>query len=101
MSRIRRTDLTAVEPEEAFTCAGVRYAATAYRPGGVTGPAAGGIEFPPGWTKRPPLPAHVPASNQMRVYVPYGQQWYGYFMRRLAQRPANVRFFLRSLITTT
>ena len=35
----------------------------------------------------------------MRIYVPYGQQWYGYFMRRLAERPANVRFFLRSLIT--
>jgi proline dehydrogenase len=41
------------------------------------------------------------ASNQMRIYVPYGQQWYGYFMRRLAERPANVRFFLRSLITRT
>ena len=66
MSRTHRTDLTAVEPEEAVTCAGVRYAATAYRPGGVTGPAAGCIEFPPGWTKCPPLPAHVPA-------VPGGQ----------------------------
>jgi hypothetical protein len=36
MSRTHRTDLTAVEPEEAVTCAGVRYAATAYRPGGVS-----------------------------------------------------------------
>ena len=37
------------------------------------------------------------AGNRMRVYVPYGQQWYGYFMRRLAERPANMRFFLRAL----
>ncbi len=35
----------------------------------------------------------------MRVYVPYGGQWYGYFMRRLAERPSNLRFFLRSLAT--
>ena len=34
---------------------------------------------------------------QMRVYVPYGEQWYGYLMRRLAERPANLGFFLRSL----
>jgi proline dehydrogenase len=34
----------------------------------------------------------------MRVYVPYGTQWYGYLMRRLAERPANVTFFLRSLV---
>ena len=33
----------------------------------------------------------------MRVYVPYGDQWYGYLMRRLAERPANVSFFLRAL----
>jgi proline dehydrogenase len=33
----------------------------------------------------------------MRVYVPYGTQWYGYLMRRLAERPANVGFFLRAL----
>jgi proline dehydrogenase len=35
----------------------------------------------------------------MRVYLPYGEQWYGYFMRRLAERPANLTFFLRSLIS--
>ncbi|MBB4929753.1 proline dehydrogenase [Lipingzhangella halophila] len=38
-------------------------------------------------------------GNRMRVYVPYGEQWYGYFMRRLAERPANVAFFARSLLT--
>ena len=33
----------------------------------------------------------------MRVYVPYGEQWYPYFMRRLAERPANVIFILSNL----
>ena len=37
------------------------------------------------------------SGNQMRVYVPFGTQWYGYFMRRLAERPANLTFFLRAL----
>jgi proline dehydrogenase len=36
---------------------------------------------------------------QVRVYVPYGEEWYGYLMRRLAERPANLGFFLRSLAT--
>ncbi|KAA0107644.1 proline dehydrogenase family protein [Mycolicibacterium sp. P1-5] len=36
-------------------------------------------------------------SNQVRVYVPFGAQWYGYFVRRLAERPANLMFFLRAL----
>ncbi|HET9417319.1 MAG TPA: proline dehydrogenase family protein [Candidatus Limnocylindria bacterium] len=35
---------------------------------------------------------------RMRVYVPYGTEWYPYFMRRLAERPANVLFVVRSLI---
>lgn len=39
------------------------------------------------------------AGHTVRVYVPYGTQWYGYLMRRLAERPANVGFFLRSLIS--
>jgi len=33
----------------------------------------------------------------MRVYVPYGHEWYPYFMRRLAERPANVMFFMSNL----
>ncbi|NJC69316.1 proline dehydrogenase [Planosporangium thailandense] len=33
----------------------------------------------------------------VRVYVPYGTQWYGYMMRRLAERPANLAFFARAL----
>ena len=36
-------------------------------------------------------------GNTVRVYVPYGDEWYGYLMRRLAERPANLVFFLRAL----
>jgi proline dehydrogenase len=32
------------------------------------------------------------------VYLPYGEQWYPYLVRRLAERPANVAFFLRSVL---
>jgi proline dehydrogenase len=38
------------------------------------------------------------AGHRMRVYVPYGADWYGYFSRRLAERPANLGFLLRSLL---
>jgi proline dehydrogenase len=38
-------------------------------------------------------------GEQLRVYLPYGTEWFGYFMRRLAERPANVGFFLRSLVS--
>jgi len=41
------------------------------------------------------------AGHRVRVYVPYGEEWYGYLMRRLAERPANLAFFLRALATTT
>ncbi|MBZ0274626.1 MAG: proline dehydrogenase family protein, partial [Anaerolineae bacterium] len=34
---------------------------------------------------------------RMRVYVPFGAAWYPYFMRRLAERPANLWFFMRSM----
>ena len=36
-------------------------------------------------------------GEQVRVYVPYGSDWYSYLTRRLAERPANLAFFLRSL----
>jgi proline dehydrogenase len=38
-------------------------------------------------------------GRTMRVYVPYGDEWYGYMMRRMAERPANLTFFLRSLVS--
>jgi proline dehydrogenase len=37
------------------------------------------------------------AGHTVRVYVPYGDEWYGYLMRRLAERPANLAFFGRAL----
>ncbi len=47
---------------------------------------------------RPEEQARLAAEGQVvRVYVPYGNQWYGYLMRRLAERPANVAFFARAL----
>lgn len=36
-------------------------------------------------------------GHRVRVYLPYGTDWYGYFMRRLAERPANLWFLLRNL----
>jgi proline dehydrogenase len=39
------------------------------------------------------------AGEKVRVYVPYGNEWYGYLMRRLAERPSNITFFLRSLVS--
>ncbi len=40
----------------------------------------------------------VAEGHQVRVYVPYGDAWYPYLTRRLAERPANVKFFLRALV---
>ncbi|MEU6537643.1 proline dehydrogenase family protein [Streptomyces sp. NPDC047000] len=37
-------------------------------------------------------------GHRMRVYTAYGTDWYGYFMRRLAEKPANLRFFVRSMM---
>ena len=40
----------------------------------------------------------VAAGYRLRLYVPYGNAWYPYFMRRLAERPANVLFLARNLL---
>jgi proline dehydrogenase len=40
----------------------------------------------------------VEAGHRLRLYVPYGDAWYPYFMRRLAERPANVVFLARNLL---
>jgi len=40
----------------------------------------------------------VNEGYRLRLYVPYGQAWYPYFMRRLAERPANVLFLARNLL---
>ena len=41
----------------------------------------------------------VKEGYRMRVYVPFGKQWYPYFMRRLGERPANVAFVVRGLLS--
>ena len=49
---------------------------------------------------RPDEQARLAArGHTVRVYVPYGNDWYSYFTRRLAERPANLMFFLRSFIS--
>lgn len=49
---------------------------------------------------RPDEQARLAAEGaRVRVYVPFGEDWYGYLVRRLAERPANLAFFLRSLLT--
>ena len=42
--------------------------------------------------------ALVAAGHRMRIYLPFGRQWFPYFMRRLGERPANVGFVLRSIL---
>jgi proline dehydrogenase len=39
----------------------------------------------------------VDQGYRLRLYIPYGTAWYPYFMRRLAERPANIAFIARSL----
>jgi proline dehydrogenase len=64
------------------------------------GRAAGSWEVQMLYGIRPDEQRRLAAAGvRVRAYVPYGADWYGYFMRRLAERPANLRFFLRSLAT--
>ena len=42
--------------------------------------------------------ALVEAGYRVRVYVPFGTEWYPYFMRRLAERPANVIFLAKNML---
>ena len=60
----------------------------------------GSFEFQMLYGIRPDEQRRLAADGAtVRVYVPYGVQWYGYLMRRLAERPANLGFFLRALAT--
>ena len=40
----------------------------------------------------------VAAGHRMRVYVPFGREWFPYFMRRLGERPANLAFVLKAML---
>jgi proline dehydrogenase len=64
------------------------------------GRAAGSYEFQMLYGIRPEEQRRLAAAGEtVRVYLPYGTEWYGYLMRRLAERPQNLTFFLRSLIS--
>ncbi|MDT7550820.1 MAG: proline dehydrogenase [Actinomycetota bacterium] len=61
---------------------------------------AGTYEYQMLYGVRPAEQRRLAAQGEtVRVYVPYGDQWYGYLMRRLAERPANMTFFLRALVS--
>ncbi|MCW2495628.1 MAG: proline dehydrogenase [Jatrophihabitans sp.] len=63
-----------------------------------TGRARDSYEFQMLYGIRVPEQNRLAADGYLvRAYVPFGADWYGYFMRRLAERPANVLFFLRAL----
>ena len=64
------------------------------------GRAQGTYEFQMLYGIRPDEQKRLAAAGEtMRVYIPYGTEWYGYLMRRLAERPANVAVFLRALMS--
>ncbi|WP_323793824.1 proline dehydrogenase family protein [Nocardioides sp.] len=64
------------------------------------GRAQGSYEFQMLYGIRPDEQRRLAGIGEtVRVYVPYGQEWYGYLMRRLAERPQNLSFFLKSLIS--
>jgi len=64
------------------------------------GRAQGSYEFQMLYGIRPAEQKRLARSGEtMRVYLPYGQEWYGYLMRRLAERPQNLSFFLKSLVS--
>jgi proline dehydrogenase len=64
------------------------------------GRGAGGYEFQMLYGIRPEEQRRLAdAGESVRVYVPYGTEWYGYLMRRLAERPQNLTFFVRSLVS--
>ncbi len=64
------------------------------------GRAPGTYEFQMLYGIRPEEQKRLASDGEtVRVYVPYGEEWYGYLMRRLAERPQNLTFFLRSLVS--
>jgi proline dehydrogenase len=65
-----------------------------------TGRAKGSYEYQMLYGIRPEEQLRLAREGQtVRVYIPYGQEWYGYLMRRLAERPSNLGLFVKSLIS--
>jgi proline dehydrogenase len=72
----------------------------AKRMAGVHGVGRDGFEFQMLFGIRRDLQAALTAEGyRVRVYIPFGRQWFPYFMRRLGERPANVGFVLRGLLS--
>jgi proline dehydrogenase len=68
---------------------------------GLAGRGADSFEYQMLYGIRPSEQQRLAAGGAaMRVYLPYGRDWYSYLVRRLAERPANLAFFLRSLTST-
>jgi proline dehydrogenase len=64
------------------------------------GRAQGSYEYQMLYGIRPDEQKRLASSGEaVRVYIPYGQEWYGYLMRRLAERPQNLSFFMKSLVS--
>ncbi len=64
------------------------------------GRAQGSYEYQMLYGIRPEEQKRLASSGEtVRVYIPYGTEWYGYLMRRLAERPQNLSFFAKSLIS--
>ena len=64
------------------------------------GRAKGTYEFQMLYGIRPTEQRRLAESGEtMRVYIPYGTEWYGYLMRRLAEKPSNLSFFVKSLFS--
>ncbi len=64
------------------------------------GRRAGTYEFQMLYGIRPDEQKRLAAAGEtVRVYIPYGTEWYGYLMRRLAEKPQNLAFFARSLVS--
>lgn len=60
---------------------------------------ASGFEFQMLYGVREPLQRELlDAGHRVRIYLPFGSEWYPYLTRRLAERPANLAFFLRALV---
>jgi proline dehydrogenase len=65
-----------------------------------TGRAKGSYEYQMLFGIRPDEQRRLAAAGEtVRVYIPYGHEWYGYLMRRLAERPSNLALFVKSLVS--
>jgi proline dehydrogenase len=64
------------------------------------GRTAGSFEYQMLYGVRPALQRRLAAAGDtVRIYLPYGSDWYPYLSRRIAERPANVAFFLRAVVS--